>query len=67
MMIRKTWAGAAAGDPVGVGLAIIVGFGRGVCVAVAWAADLGAQAARRQAEIPMATSRILLEPTIHAP
>src|ERR1700686_3202750 len=63
MTIMNTWAGAAAGEGDGVGLLAGLGPGLGVC-AGAWATALGAQAARRQADMTRATNRILREPTI---
>src|ERR1700682_1671292 len=59
----STWAGAAAGEGDGVGLLAGLGPGLGVC-AGAWATALGAQAARRQANMTRATNRIFREPTI---
>src|SRR5450759_4129036 len=64
MTIRKMWGRAAAGEGSGVGLGLIVVWvGWGVCFAGAWAVGLGAQAARRQADMTRATNRIRLQPT----
>lgn len=59
MTMTKTWEGDGRGDGLGLGLAELVG----VAAAGAWAAILGAHAARRHAEVTRATSRIPYEGT----
>src|SRR5260370_41295539 len=63
MTITKMWGSTAAGEGSGVGSGAPA-IGVGVCFAVAWAVELGAHAASRQAEMTRATNRILYEPTI---
>jgi hypothetical protein len=58
MTIRKTWEGLGAGEVDGVGL-VATRLGVGLVLAGAGTAALGAQAARRHADMTSAIDRIL--------
>jgi len=58
MTIRKTWEGLEAGEGDWVGL-VATGLGVGLVLTGAGAAAVGAQAARKHADVARAINRIL--------